>query len=86
LAAAHALVVTVEDNGEVGAVGDAVARELRRRDIAAPVRSFALPQQFLAHGRRADLISEMGLSAQSIAREVVEAVARHSAVVEQSAD
>jgi 1-deoxy-D-xylulose-5-phosphate synthase len=80
LAAAHSLVVTIEDNGEVGGVGDAVAREVRRRSIATPVRSFALPQRFLAQGRRADLLSELGLSAQHIARDVVEAVARDSAV------
>jgi 1-deoxy-D-xylulose-5-phosphate synthase len=86
LAAAHALTVTIEDNGESGAVGDAVARELRRRGIATPVRSFALPQQFLAHGRRAELLAEAGLSAQHIAREVVEAVARRASVLEQSAD
>ena len=86
LAAAHALTVTIEDNGGVGAVGDAVARALRQRGIDSPVRSFALPQQFLAQGRRAELIAEAGLSAQHIAREVVEAVARRSSVLEQSAD
>jgi 1-deoxy-D-xylulose-5-phosphate synthase len=86
LAAAHHLTVTIEDNGEAGAVGDAVARELRRRDIRTPVRSFALPQQFLAHGRRAELLADAGLSAQHIAREVVEAVARRAAVAEQNAD
>jgi 1-deoxy-D-xylulose-5-phosphate synthase len=86
LAAAHSLVVTVEDNGEVGGFGDAVARELRRRDIATPVRSFALPQRFLAQGRRADLLVEHGLSAQQIARDVVEVVARRESTVSHNAD
>jgi 1-deoxy-D-xylulose-5-phosphate synthase len=76
LAAAHALVVTLEDNGRAGGVGDAVARELRARSIATPVQSVALPQEFLPVGRRDVLMREAGLSAQEIARAAVEAVAR----------
>jgi 1-deoxy-D-xylulose-5-phosphate synthase len=77
LAAAHGLVVTVEDNGAAGGVGDAVARELRTRGVRTPVRSFALPQQFLAQGKRAEVLAEAGLSAQEVARAVVVAVAQH---------
>jgi 1-deoxy-D-xylulose-5-phosphate synthase len=76
LAAAHALVVTVEDNGRAGGIGDAVARELRARSIATPVRNVALPQQFLPTGRRDALLRELGLSAQEVARAAVEAIAR----------
>jgi len=76
LAAAHALVVTIEDNGRAGGVGDAVARELRARSITTPVQSVALPQEFLPTGRRDALLRESGLSAQEIARAAVEAMAR----------
>jgi 1-deoxy-D-xylulose-5-phosphate synthase len=76
LAAAHALVVTVEDNGRAGGFGDAVARELRARSITTPVHNVALPQEFLPTGRRNDLLREAGLSAQEIARVTVESVAR----------
>jgi len=78
LAAAHALVVTLEDNGRAGGVGDAVARELRARSITTPVQSVALPQEFLPTGRRDALLRESGLSAQEVARAAVEAVARQS--------
>ena len=84
LAAAHELVVTIEDNGCTGGVGDAIARELRSRDIATMVRSFALPQQFLETGRRADLLAAAGLSAQEIARRVVESVARHDPALQRT--
>src|SRR5947209_10960800 len=50
LAAAHSRVVVVEDNGQVGGVGDAVARELRSRSVDVEVMTFALPQQFLTAG------------------------------------
>ena len=76
LAAAHGLVAVVEDNGAVGAVGDAVARELRQRGIRVPVRSFALPQRFLEVGKRAEVLAAAGLTAQDVARDIVEAVAR----------
>jgi 1-deoxy-D-xylulose-5-phosphate synthase len=86
LAAAHGLVVTVEDNGVAGGVGDHVARALRNRGITTPVRSFALPQEFLTHGRRADILAEAGLSAQEIARHVTEAVARLDLTLEHTSD
>jgi len=76
LAAAHALVVTIEDNGRAGGIGDAIARELRARSITTQVQNVALPQEFLPTGRRNDLLRESGLSAQEIARAAVEAVAR----------
>jgi len=76
LAAAHALVVTIEDNGRAGGVGDAIARELRTRSITTPVQNIALPQEFLPTGRRDALLRESGLFAQEIARAAVESVAR----------
>ena len=76
LAAAHEMVVVVEDNGGVGAVSDAVARELRQRGIATPVQSFTLPQRFLDAGKRAEVLAAAGLTAQKIARSIVETTAK----------
>jgi 1-deoxy-D-xylulose-5-phosphate synthase len=71
----HRLVVTVEDNGTVGGFGDAVARYLREKDVATPIRTFGLPQRFLAHGERGEVLAEAGLTSQPLARAVTEAVA-----------
>jgi 1-deoxy-D-xylulose-5-phosphate synthase len=76
LAAAHSLVVVIEDGVGTGGVGSALSRELRARDIDVPVRDIALPQQFLAQGERAAVLAKAGLSAQEIARRVIEAAAR----------
>jgi 1-deoxy-D-xylulose-5-phosphate synthase len=76
LAAAHSLVVTVEDNVVAGGIGSAVSRELRARGIDVPVRDVALPQQFLSAGERGAVLARAGLSAQEIARRIVEAAAR----------
>jgi 1-deoxy-D-xylulose-5-phosphate synthase len=75
-AARHRLVVTVEDNCTAGGFGDAVARYLRDADIATPIRTFGLPQRFLPHGERAEVLAAAGLTSQQLARAVTEAVAR----------
>jgi 1-deoxy-D-xylulose-5-phosphate synthase len=74
----HRLVVTVEDNGRVGGFGDAVARLLRDHDVDVPVKTFGLPQEFLAHGTRQEVLDEAGLTSQQLALRITEAVARRS--------
>src|SRR5674536_407285 len=67
---------SVEDNSRVGGVGAAVAQLLRDQEVDTPVRDFGIPPEFLAQGSRAEVLAAAGLTAQSIARRVVESVAR----------
>jgi 1-deoxy-D-xylulose-5-phosphate synthase len=76
LAADHERVVTIEDNGIVGGCGARLAQELRLADIDTPVREFGIAQQFLDHGSRAELLEELGLTPQQIARYAVETMVR----------
>ena len=69
----------VEDNGRVGGFGDAVSRLLRDHDVDMPVKTFGLPQEFLSHGTRDEVLEEVGLTSQHLARQITEAVARRSA-------
>ncbi len=78
-AAAHKLVAVVEDNGRVGAVGDAVARLLRDADVDVPVRTYGIPQRFLDHAKRGAILGQIGLTGQDLARQITEAVAKRSA-------
>ena len=75
LAAAHRLVVTVEDNGRVGGCGSVVCQAVLDAGLSVPVRVFGLPQRFLAQGKRAAVLSEMGLDAQTLAREITAHIA-----------
>jgi 1-deoxy-D-xylulose-5-phosphate synthase len=75
-AAEHRLVVTVEDNGLAGGFGDAVCRLLREAGVSTPVQTYGLPQQFLAHGKREEILEDAGLVPQHLARRITEAVAR----------
>ena len=75
LAARHRLVVSVEDGVRAGGIGSALATLLRDAGVVTPLRDFALPQQFLAHGKRTEVLDAAGLSAQTIARQVIELIA-----------
>jgi 1-deoxy-D-xylulose-5-phosphate synthase len=83
LAADHQLVITIEDNGVVGGWGARLAQELRSAGIDTAVREFGIPQEFQPHGSRAELLEEIGLTPQHIARYAVEAVVRADASLEQ---
>ncbi|MEV0193100.1 1-deoxy-D-xylulose-5-phosphate synthase [Kitasatospora purpeofusca] len=76
LAAEHRVVVTVEDNGRVGGVGAAIAQALRDADVDLPLRDFGIPQQFLDHASRPEILAEIGLTAPDIARQVTALVSR----------
>ena len=77
-AAAHRLVVTVEDACVAGGFGDGVARMLREQDVSTPVRTFGLPREFLPHGERGQILELCGLTPQHLAREITAAVARRT--------
>jgi 1-deoxy-D-xylulose-5-phosphate synthase len=75
LARRHRFVVTVEDNGVTGGVGSAVSQALRAAGVDVPTRDLGIPRRFLAHGSRAEVLAELGLTPQDVARQVVELVA-----------
>jgi 1-deoxy-D-xylulose-5-phosphate synthase len=74
----HRLVAVVEDNGRAGGFGDAVCTLLRDHDADVPVKTFGLPQEFLDHGNRPDILAATGLTPQHLARQITEAVARRA--------
>ncbi|HET9779653.1 MAG TPA: 1-deoxy-D-xylulose-5-phosphate synthase, partial [Propionibacteriaceae bacterium] len=66
-----------------GGYGSRLAQELRSAGADTPVREFGIPQEFLPHGGRAQLLEEIGLTPQAIARYAVEAVVSSDAALEQ---
>jgi 1-deoxy-D-xylulose-5-phosphate synthase len=70
LAVQHKLVVTCEDNGVNGGVGSAVSAALRRAEIDMPCRDVGLPQQFYEHASRGEVLADLGLTDQDIARRI----------------
>ncbi|MFI6765002.1 1-deoxy-D-xylulose-5-phosphate synthase [Streptomyces sp. NPDC050355] len=76
LAARHAMVAVVEDNSRNGGVGWAVGQALRDADVDVPLRTFGLPEQFLPHARRGELLADLGLTPAEIAGRISAALAR----------
>jgi 1-deoxy-D-xylulose-5-phosphate synthase len=72
LARSHRLVVSVSDCGRHGGFGSSLAAALRDAECDVPLRDLALPQRFLDHGSRADVLHAAGLTAQDVARRVTE--------------
>ena len=78
LASTARLVVVLEDGVRQGGVGSAVSQLLRDHDVDVPVRNLGVPVEFLDHAKRAQVLAEIGLTAQEISRSIVEAAARHA--------
>ncbi|BBY16451.1 1-deoxy-D-xylulose-5-phosphate synthase [Mycolicibacterium litorale] len=70
LAAAHKLVVTVEDNGLHGGIGSAVSATLRHAEVDVPCRDLGLPQRFFDHASRGEVLADVGLTDRNIARQI----------------
>ncbi|WP_151548701.1 MULTISPECIES: 1-deoxy-D-xylulose-5-phosphate synthase [Corynebacterium] len=67
LAADHDLVVTIEDGVAHGGVGSSIAQALNAAEVDVPTRHAAVPQRFLLHASRNEIMEEIGLDANGIA-------------------
>jgi 1-deoxy-D-xylulose-5-phosphate synthase len=82
MAREHRCVVVVEDGIRAGGVAGAVAQALRDARVTTPLRDFGIPARFLEHAKRAEILVEIGLTAQDIARDIVETVAHLQTALE----
>jgi 1-deoxy-D-xylulose-5-phosphate synthase len=71
LAAEHRIVVTLEDGIRVGGIGTRIRQDLREAGVDTAVTELGLPDEFLDHGTRAEILERVGLTPQHIARDVV---------------
>ncbi|MFG2397151.1 1-deoxy-D-xylulose-5-phosphate synthase [Streptomyces lydicus] len=76
LAARYAMVAVVEDNSVSGGVGWAVGQALRDARVDVPLRTFGIPEQFLPHAKRGELLADLGLTPAEIAGRISAALAR----------
>ncbi|MFC8916463.1 1-deoxy-D-xylulose-5-phosphate synthase [Streptomyces sp. NPDC057116] len=75
LADGHRLVAVVEDNSRSGGVGWAVGQALRDAGTDVPLRTFGIPEQFLAHAKRGEVLADIGLTPVEIAGRISQALA-----------
>jgi 1-deoxy-D-xylulose-5-phosphate synthase len=85
LAAAHRLVVVVEDGIRTGGVGGAVAQRLRDAGVATPVHEVGVEPGWHPHGSRGEILADIGLTAQDVARQVTGWITHLDAAAEVTA-
>lgn len=66
LARSHAGLVTIEDNAVMGGAGSAVLELLQANGVVAPVLTLGLPDSWLEHMSREDMLASVGLDAAGI--------------------
>jgi 1-deoxy-D-xylulose-5-phosphate synthase len=70
----YRLVVTIEDGIRVAGIGTRVRQDLRAAGIDTPVDELGLPDEFLEHAERDEILADVGLTDQRIARDIVSQV------------
>lgn len=70
LARTHAVLLTVEEGAVVNGFGAFMAREVETLNLAAPprVETMGIPDMFVPHGTREELLRELGLDARGISQ------------------
>lgn len=71
LAAQHRLVITIEDGIRVGGIGTRIRQVLREAGIDTAVDELGLPDEFIDHAERDEILEDAGLTAAKIAHDVV---------------
>ena len=71
LAADHRLVVSIEDGIRVGGIGTRIRQAMRAAQVDTALNEIGLPDEFLEHATRDEILDRVGLNAQTIARDIV---------------
>jgi 1-deoxy-D-xylulose-5-phosphate synthase len=71
MSAQHRLVVTIEDGIKVGGIGTRVRQDLRDAQVDTALTEIGLPDEFIDHATRNQILEDAGLTAQAIAHNIV---------------
>jgi len=67
----YSQVVVIEDGISHGGIASSLSEFFRDREIDIPIHSIGVPLDFYEHAKRAQLLDEMGITAQSVSRQLV---------------
>ena len=65
-------VVVIEDGIKHGGIGSTISEMFREANLNIPIHSIGVPLQFFEHGKRSQILEEIGITAQTITRSLVE--------------
>jgi 1-deoxy-D-xylulose-5-phosphate synthase len=72
LAKSHEYFVTIEDNVVMGGVGSAVNEFFAKANLSVKLKNLGLPDKFLPHGLRGEILAEVGLDEEGILEAISE--------------
>ena len=65
-------VVVLEDGIKHGGIASSISEMFREAGLATPIHSIGVPLEFIEHSKRTEIMSDLGITAQNIARSIVE--------------
>jgi len=66
----HRLVVSIEDGIRVGGIGTRIRQQMRAAGIETGLQEIGLPDEFLEHASRDEIMERVGLTPKAIARDI----------------
>ena len=72
MAQRYTSVVVLEDGIRHGGIASSISELLRDAGVNVPLHSIGVPLEFLEHSKRSEILGDIGITAQNIARSVVE--------------
>jgi len=73
-------VVVLEDGVKHGGIASAMSEMFRETGLNIPIHSIGIPLEFIEHSKRAEILDDLGITAQNIARSIVEWNSQKSSV------
>ena len=71
LARAHRILISIEDGIRVGGIGTTIRQKLRESGVDTAVDELGVPDEFIPHATREQILEDAGLTGRQIARNVV---------------
>ena len=72
MAERYTSVVVLEDGIRHGGIASSISEMFRDAGVHVPLHSIGVPLEFIEHSKRGEILSDIGITAQNIARSVVE--------------
>lgn len=71
MAERYAHVVVIEDGIKHGGIASSLSDSFRELNLNCPIHSIGVPLEFIEHSKRAEILQDLGITAQSVARQIV---------------
>lgn len=67
----YSRIVVIEDGIKNGGISSALADAFRELEIGTPIHSIGVPVEFIEHSKRNQILDDLGITVQSVARQLV---------------